>query len=166
VLPGPITSDHPGVPFGYCGPWWVANVVDAIGKSPFWNSTAIFIFWDDWGGFYDHVSPYVVRDVAGPGFRVPLLVVSPFARRGAVVHTNTEFATLTKFTEENFGLASLGATDTSPYLNNLNAFFDFSSPKPFVPVQIPPSIVCNDTARQRATRATRSKWLKLINDRD
>jgi phospholipase C len=166
VLPGPITSDHPGVPFGYCGPWWVANVVDAIGKSPFWKNTIVFVLWDDWGGFYDHVKPYVVRDVAGPGYRVPLLVVSPFAKRGVVVHTNAEFGTLMQFTEKTFGLGSLGATDASPYLNNLNDFFDFSSAKPFVPIDIPGSIVCNDTLRTRAGAARNSKWLHMIGDRD
>ena len=84
--------------------------------------------------------PYVVRDQAGPGFRVPLLVVSPYAQRGVVAHTNVEFATLLKFTETTFGLGSLGATDTSPYLNNLNAFFNFSAPKPFVKISNPVSL--------------------------
>jgi len=166
VLPGPITSDHPGVPFGYCGPWWVANVVDAIGKSKFWNTTAIFVFWDDWGGFYDHVTPYVVRDVAGPGFRVPLLVISPYAKRNTVVKTNVEFGTLMQFTEQNFSLGTLGVDDASHYLNNLNDFFDFSSEKPFVPISIPNDLLCNDTARTRAGTAKRSKWLRMIGDHD
>jgi phospholipase C len=133
VLPGPLSSDHPGTPSFY-GPSWVANVVNAIGKSQYWNSTAIFILWDDWGGFYDHVPPYVVRDQAGPGFRVPLLVVSPYAKRGAVVSTPAEFGTLLKFTEETLGLGSLGQDDASPYLNNLDGFFDFTVAQPFKPI--------------------------------
>ncbi|HKE37824.1 MAG TPA: alkaline phosphatase family protein, partial [Candidatus Baltobacteraceae bacterium] len=97
------------------------------GNKTDWNETVIFVLWDDWGGFYDHVPPYVVRDQAGPGFRVPLLVVSPYVRHG-VIHTNTEFATLNKFVESTYGLAPLNATDISPYANDLNDFFDFNTP--------------------------------------
>jgi phospholipase C len=163
ILPGPLSSDHPGVPLGSCGPSWVAQVVNAIGKSKYWSSTAIFIFWDDWGGFYDHVPPYVVRDQAGPGFRVPLLVISPYARRGVVAHTNTEFATLLKFTETTFGLGSLGATDTSPYLNNFNAFFNWSSPQPFVKIKQPVSL-CTLLPDEERAGAPHSRWLKMVDD--
>ncbi len=165
LLPGAITSDHPGVPYGYCGPWWVASVIDAIGKSKFWDSTVIFIFWDDWGGYYDHVAPYTVRDQAGPGFRVPLIVVSPYAKRGAVVHTNTEFATLLKFAESNFDLGSLHATDESANLNDFNDFFDFSAPKPFAKINLPTYALCNDTARTRGRprlQRRSSRWLRMI----
>ncbi len=162
ILPGAITSDHPGVPYGYCGPWWVASIVDAIGKSQFWDSTVVFIFWDDWGGFYDHVAPYVVRDQAGPGFRVPFMVVSPYARRGVVVKTDAEFATLAQFVESNFDLGSLHATDTSPYANNLDDFFDFSTPKPFVPISIPSFVACNDTLSRPRPPASSSRWLRMI----
>ncbi|HTX58568.1 MAG TPA: alkaline phosphatase family protein [Verrucomicrobiae bacterium] len=162
VLPGPLTSDHPGVPLGKCGPTWVAKVVNAIGASKYWNSTAIFIFWDDWGGFYDHVPPYVVRDQAGPGFRVPLLVVSPYARQG-VAHTNVEVDTLLNFTESTFGLGSLGAADASPYLNNLNAFFDFqAAPKPFERIPVPVSS-CS-ILEQRNETDPHSRWLRMIDD--
>jgi phospholipase C len=165
VLPGAITSDHPGVPYGYCGPWWAASIVDAIGKSRYWSSTVVFILWDDWGGFYDHVAPYVVRDQAGPGFRVPLLVVSPYAKRGVVVSTNTEFGTLLKFVETTFGLGSLGATDRSPYLNDLSGFFDFSNPQPFVPINIPGYTLCNDGFARAHTHGARSRWLRMIDHR-
>jgi phospholipase C len=69
VLPGPITSDHPGVPFGYCGPTWVASVINAIGNSPDWSSTAIFVFWDDWERFL-RLQPAGTEVHAGalPGF--------------------------------------------------------------------------------------------------
>lgn len=136
ILPGPYNSDHPGVTGGYCGPTWVASIVNAIGSQDAdWNSTAIFITWDDWGGFYDHMPPYVVRDQQGPGFRVPLIVVSPYAKTGAIVKTPTEFATLLKFTENTFDLPSLGATDASSHLNNLDGFFDFNAPpKKFKPI--------------------------------
>ncbi len=165
VLPGPLNSDHPGIPLGKCGPNWVARVVNAIGQSKYWNSTAIFIFWDDWGGFYDHVPPYVVRDQQGPGFRVPLLVVSPYARRG-VIHVNSEFATLLKFTENTFGLGSLGATDASPYLNTAQftrQFFNLSAPpKPFVKIAYPFSL-CNYYADPKPT-ANGPRWLRMVDD--
>jgi phospholipase C len=167
LLPGPITSDHPGVPFGYCGPTWVASVIDAIGASKTdWNSTVIFIFWDDWGGFYDHVAPYVVRDQAGPGFRVPLLVVSPYVNRGEVVHTDNEFATLIKFAETTFGLGSLGATDASPYLNNLDDYFDFDrAPATFTPIPGQGYDLCGSARDAEPLRHVQnSRWLRMIDD--
>lgn len=167
VLPGPFTSDHPGVPGGYCGPWWVASVIDAIGKSKYWNNTAVFVFWDDWGGFYDHVAPYVVRDQAGPGFRVPLLVVSPYAKRGYVSHSNGEFGTLLKFTEQNFHLGSLGTTDASPYAGTLDDYFDFTTAQPFVNIALPNYYLCKygPSARMRQMPSD-SRWLKMIRDDD
>jgi phospholipase C len=141
VLPGPTNSDHPGTPSLY-GPQWVSNVIDAIGESPYWSSTAIFVFWDDWGGFYDHVPPYVVRDQAGPGFRVPLLVVSPYAKPGYVSKPNIEFGTLLNFTEAVFGLSPLGGVDTSPYIGSYADLFNFSAPpRRFVPI---PTTVSRD----------------------
>ena len=118
------------------GPNRAASVVDAIGNSPDCSTTAIFIFWDDWGRYYDHVQPYVVRDAAGVGFRVPLMIVSPYTKPGCILKTNTEFGTLLKFTEDTFLLGSLGTNtvDQSPFINNLNACFDWSHPRPFVPI--------------------------------
>ena len=72
-------SDHANCGGGY-GPSWVAALVDTVGESKFWASTAIFVIWDDWGGLYDHVpAPY--KDYDGLGFRVPLLVISPYAKK-------------------------------------------------------------------------------------
>jgi phospholipase C len=169
VLPGPITSDHPGVTLGYCGPWWVASVINAIGENTAdWNSTAIFVFWDDWGGFYDHVPPYVVRDQAGPGFRVPLLVISPYVRKG-VIHTNTEFGTLNKFVETTLGLQSLNATDASPTVNNMNDFFDFNQkPQAFQKVPydgvVGQKIACSSFkgSLRHAKGAPEPRWFKLV----
>ena len=83
IVPDWAHSDHPGS--GSEGPSWVASIINAIGNSPYWNSTAIFISWDDWGGWYDHVAPPKV-DAMGPGFRVPLLIVSPYAKHGYITH--------------------------------------------------------------------------------
>jgi phospholipase C len=109
VTPDSANSDHPRSTTGN-GPNWVASVVNAIGRSPFWNSTAIFVFWDEWGGFYDHVPPPTV-DYDGLGIRVPLLCISPYAGKGVVSHVQYETASILKFIEGNFGLPTLSASD-------------------------------------------------------
>ncbi|HEX3671727.1 MAG TPA: alkaline phosphatase family protein, partial [Candidatus Cybelea sp.] len=84
ITPTCAASDHPGktcVPD--TGPSWVASVVNAIGKSKLWKSTAIFLFWDDYGGFYDAEKPQLV-DYDGLGIRVPLVIISPYAKKGWV----------------------------------------------------------------------------------
>lgn len=162
ILPGLLTSDHPGVPFGWCGPSWVAKLVNAVGRSKYWDSTVIFVFWDDWGGYYDHVKPYVVRDAAGPGFRVPLMVISPYAKRNHVGHTEIEFGTLLKFTEETLGLRSLDATDASPYLNNLDDFFQ-SKPEPFATINPREPVSCKILDVKRGS-ASKSRWLRMDGD--
>jgi phospholipase C len=168
ILPGPLTSDHPGVPFGDCGPGWVSKVINAIGSNANdWKSTVIFVLWDDWGGFYDHKAPYVVRDQVGPGFRVPLLVISPYVRAGQVVHTNIEFATLNKFVETTFGLPSLGATDATPYLNNLDAFFNFSqTPLSFTPIPYTNYFHCRSlpAAQPHYRKGAEPRWLRIDGD--
>jgi phospholipase C len=121
-------SDHVACLNGGYGPSWVADLVDTIGNSKFWNSTAIFVIWDDWGGLYDHVPPpYAGRD--GLGFRVPLIVLSPYTPRGAVTHVQYETSSVLRFMEDNFGLAPLAQSDAranDPALDpNL---FDFNAP--------------------------------------
>ena len=121
IVPTFNHSDHPGsLPEG---PDWVASITNAIGASPMWNSTAIFITWDDWGGWYDHVPPPQV-DNMGLGFRVPLLVVSPYARRGYISHVTHESSGFLSFIEENFGLPSLGSRDV--LADDLSDCFDFT----------------------------------------
>jgi len=80
ITPTYSNSDHPGLNSA-AGPAWVASLVNAVGTSKFWNSTAIFVMWDDWGGWFDPVKP-VFRDYDGLGFRVPILMVSAYAKRG------------------------------------------------------------------------------------
>lgn len=120
IVPDWKHSDHPGS--GNEGPDWVASVVNAIGNSPFWDSTAIFISWDDWGGWYDHVEPPRI-DAMGPGFRVPVIVVSPYARHGYVSHQFHEVSGILAFIEENFGLPDLGARDAAT--DDFNDCFDY-----------------------------------------
>jgi len=109
IVPDWGHSDHPGSGSSE-GPDWVASIVNAIGESPYWNSTAIFISWDDWGGWYDHVNPPKM-DAMGMGFRVPLLVVSPYAKHGYVSHRFHEASGFISFMEKNFDLGTLGARD-------------------------------------------------------
>jgi phospholipase C len=115
VIPDAHNSDHPGS--GDTGPSWVATVVNAIGESRYWKTTAIIVVWDDWGGFYDHVRPPFRDQWGGLGFRVPMLVISPYAREtasgkhGYISHTQYEFGSILKFIEQNWKLGSLGTTD-------------------------------------------------------
>jgi phospholipase C len=121
VIPDGRSSDHAAQTDG-TGPSWVAAVVNAIGNSPFWSNTAIFITWDDWGGWYDHVPPTIVNSYEY-GFRVPLIVVSPYAKRAYVSHVTHDFGSILKFIEQTFGLPSLGNADAPA--DNLQDCFDF-----------------------------------------
>ena len=128
-------SDHVNCGGGY-GPSWVAALVNTVGQSKFWDSTAIFVEWDDWGGLYDHVPPpYADRD--GLGFRVPLLVISPYAKPNYVSHVQYETASVLRFAEDLFGLSRLAAADrraNSPAAD----CFDFSqNPRAFVKIDAP-----------------------------
>jgi len=131
VIPQVHDSDHPGGGPD-TGPEWVARIVDAIGEGPHWNSTAIIVVWDDWGGVYDHVPPPQI-DYQGLGFRVPMLVISPYAKKGYVSHTRYEFGSILKFVENNFHLGSLYTTDVRA--TSIADCFNFNQPpRKFVPI--------------------------------
>ena len=133
VIPDYQNSDHPG-DNSDTGPSWVAQVVNAIGESKAWNTTAIVIVWDDWGGWYDHVAPPGERSYGGLGFRVPAIVVSPYAKMGYVSHVEYDFGSIIKFVEENWDLPSLGTSDKNA-ASFLDDFFDFTQqPRAFVPI--------------------------------
>jgi phospholipase C len=118
-------SDHPPDP-AQPAENFVASIVNAIMKSREWSSTAMFLTWDDFGGFYDHVPPPKVGGVdLGP--RVPLLVISPYAKPGYISTRRGEFASFAKFIEKVFGLPSLGAQDALAATSDLMDFFDFTS---------------------------------------
>ncbi len=135
VTPVCYDSDHVNCGGGY-GPSWVAALVNTIGKSKFWSSTAIFVQWDDWGGLYDHVPP-PFEDYDGLGFRVPLLVISPYARPNHVSHVQYETASVLRFAEELFGLGQLAAADARA-ASPAGDCFDFSQkPRSFVPIKAP-----------------------------
>jgi phospholipase C len=134
LTPTGAASDHAGVTNG-SGPSWVASVVNAIGESRYWNTTAIILTWDDWGGWYDHVAPPQYNSYE-LGFRVPLVVISPYAKQHYVSHTQHEFGSILKFVEKTFGLPSLGTTDVRS--DDLSDCFNFTkAPTPFKPIKAP-----------------------------
>jgi phospholipase C len=139
IVPANPYSDHAGDRVTLEGPSWVADLVNTIGESRFWDSTIILIAWDDWGGWYDHVNPPQV-DAMGLGFRVPLIVVSPWAKHGYISHDQHEFGSFLHLTEEVFGLPGLGTRDAIS--DDLSDCFDFTqTPKAYqpVPTSFPPS---------------------------
>jgi phospholipase C len=114
-------SEHP--PASVClGEKWTVEQLNALMQGPEWDSTVVFLTWDDFGGFYDHVAPPVV-DNFGFGPRVPLLIISPWAKPAHLTHTQLEFSSLLKFVEGRFDLAPLTQRDKDA--NDLIDSFDF-----------------------------------------
>ncbi|MGA2978036.1 MAG: alkaline phosphatase family protein [Terriglobales bacterium] len=135
VIPTGQESDHAGIAGDNMGPSWVASVVNAIGNSPYWANTAIFITWDDWGGWYDHVPPPQVLLNCTPaqwgcgyvyGFRVPLIVISPYAKAKYISTTPYvhDFGSILHFIEKTFNLPSLGYADAAA--DDFSDCFDFN----------------------------------------
>ena len=109
IMAGDGLNEHPPYDIG-SGQAFVQSIISAIQASPDWGSTAIFLTWDDYGGWYDHVTPPQV-DKYGLGFRVPLLMVSPFAKQGYIDHTLSDHTSLMKFIERVFGLGPVTQRD-------------------------------------------------------
>ncbi len=151
VIPNGRDSEHPPALVS-TGQTYVTGVINAVMRSPDWKSSAIFLAWDDWGGFYDHVAPPRV-DANGYGLRVPGLVISPYARKGYVDHQVLSFDAYAKFIEDDFmsGARLDPRTDGRPdprpdvresmsELGNLVRDFDFNqSPRPPVILPLHPS---------------------------
>ena len=132
VMPRFAESEH--APSGLCpGENWSISIINAIMRSPYWSTTAIFLAWDDWGGYYDHVPPPSV-DYFGLGIRVPLIIISPYAKPG-IIHTQYEFASVLKFAERTFGLPTLTQRDAEA--NDLMDAFDFGQ-TPLPPLILKP----------------------------
>jgi phospholipase C len=137
VIPNDTDDDHLGEKEDN-GPSWVASVVNAVGQSSYWNSTAIVILWDDWGGLYDNAAPPCLSksqcrdDQGGLGFRVPMIVVSPYAKvgqtsqSGYVSHTQYEFGSILKYVEQNFGLTVGGLETTDNRAASISDVFDYN----------------------------------------
>ena len=129
VIPSDDDSDHPGEKADN-GPSWVASVVNAIGNSKDWKSSVIVVLWDDWGGFYDNAPPPFQDRHGGLGFRIPAIVISPYAiegkssQGGYVAHTQYEFGSVLKYIEQNWNLGSLGTSDVRA--TSIGNLFDYS----------------------------------------
>ncbi len=120
-------SEHP--PASTCqGENWTVQQLNALMQGPDWNTAAVFLTWDDFGGFYDHVPPPAL-DTYGLGPRVPLLIISPYARSGHISHTQYEFSSVLKFIEDRFNLTPLTERDANA--NNTTDSFNFKqTPRP------------------------------------
>jgi phospholipase C len=115
-------SEH--APASVCvGENWTVQMLNALMRGQDWSSTAVFLTWDDFGGFYDHVAPQQI-DGYGLGFRVPLLVISPYAKKGFIDHTQFEFSSMLRFAEDELGLPTL--TNRDKAANDMMGAFDFN----------------------------------------
>jgi phospholipase C len=138
VTPTKKDSDHP-IAHSDTGPSWVTSIVNAIGESAYWRSSAIVILWDDWGGFYDNAPPPQL-DYRGLGIRVPCLIISPYAKKNYVSHVQYEYGSILRFIEEVYGIppGSIGPTRkgyTDGRAASLDDAFDFTQkPRAFVPI--------------------------------
>lgn len=127
LTPPALSSDHAGT-LSTSGPDWIGNAVNAIENSQYANNTAIVVTWDDSGGWYDHVTPPNFNGL-NYGFRVPLIVISPYTKKGYVSHVTHDFGSVLHFAEAVFGLNSIGSTDGMA--DDLSDMFDFTSLRPF-----------------------------------
>ena len=128
VIGAPGGSEHPPQNIQSGENSVADDIVNTLGASAYWNSCALFLTWDDYGGFYDHVPPPQV-DSYGYGFRVPCLVISPFAKAGFIDNTVNDHISVLKFIETRFGLSPLSTRDAAA--NDMSEAFDFQSPRAF-----------------------------------
>jgi phospholipase C len=142
LIPDFDTSEHPTVDafagttlsVSACtGENWTVKQVNAIMQSPDWASTVIVLTWDDFGGFYDHVAPPGI-DSLGLGPRVPLIMISPYAKEGVVSHTTYEFGSVLQLIENRYNLKAVAQRDVEA--NSLLDMFDFTQP-PAPPLVLP-----------------------------
>jgi phospholipase C len=148
IVPSAKVSEHPPDSLVSSGQTYVTGLINAIMNGPDWDSTAIFLSWDDWGGFYDHVAPPII-DQNGYGLRVPGLLISPYARQGYIDHQTLSHDAYLKFIEDDFlsGQRLDPGTDgrpdprpdvreANPVLGDLGSEFDFTQP-PRSPIVLP-----------------------------
>jgi phospholipase C len=129
VIPHHVESQHNGTPI-IEGDNWIGSLVSAVMEGPDWESTAIFITWDDCGCFYDHFPP-----PEGAGIRVPMIIVSPYARPGFTDSNTATFASMHAFVERTFGLAPMSTRDYLAY--DYWESFDFGQ-EPIAPIRLAP----------------------------
>ena len=151
IVPSQAVSEHPPSRVS-SGESYVTSLINSVMQSPDWSSSAIFLAWDDWGGFYDHVVPPRV-DKNGYGLRVPAMVISPYAKTGYIDHQTLSFDAYVKFIENDFlhGQRLDPKTDgrpdprptvreNVPILGKLTSDFDFTqAPRPPSPLPLHPT---------------------------
>jgi phospholipase C len=151
VTPDSFDSDHTGDVRNTSGPSWVASIVNAVETSPcrnpsdgssYWDSTAIIITWDDWGGWYDHEPPFIKASPQGGyqmGFRVPLIVVSAYTPVGYIHNGREDFGSVIRFVEHNFGIMEGALTFADARgSGDLKEFFSLgNSPRPPTAIKAP-----------------------------
>jgi phospholipase C len=163
ITPSQPNSEHPPALVS-SGEAYVTGLVNAVMKSPDWNSTAIFVSWDDWGGFYDHVAPPRV-DQNGYGLRVPGLVISPYAKRGLVDHQTLTFDAYTKFIEDVFLAGARldpltdGRPDPRPVVReNLPGLGDLASDFDFTQAPRPPTVLTEKLGGALTAAPASTSW--------
>ena len=142
LIPTLADSDHPA---SACngGPRWVTKVINSIGSSQYWNHTAVILLWDDWGGWYDPVPP-PQTNYTSLGMRIPMILISPYAKPHYISETQYDYGSILRFIEETFNLGSLGTTDATA--NSLaDSFNPKQTPNVFKPAPLPPASSCADT---------------------
>jgi phospholipase C len=117
-------SEHPPSSLD-SGQRFVKSLITELMRSSQWESSAFLLVYDDWGGWYDHVRPPTV-DLYGYGFRVPALLVSPYARKGYIDSNQLDFTSILKFIEDNWGVFPLADRDSRA--NSIASGFDFTKP--------------------------------------
>jgi phospholipase C len=170
VMPAHANSDHPAGANTSDAESYVASLINAVMAGPNWNSTAIFLSWDDWGGFYDHVvPPTITKDKNGLGPRVPGLLISPYAKTGYIDAQNLTFDSYLKFIEDDFlsgcRLSNVATScddrpdsrpdirESSTVLGDLSQEFDFTQ-LPRAPMPLPLLSVSPTTATHSTTGNT------------
>ena len=155
-------DEHPTTPIQK-GEIYVSSLINALVQSPSWNSSVFFLTWDEGGSFYDHVPPYATvnpdgikpidlmpgdfpGDFTRTGFRVPLIVISPFAKKGYVSHTQADYTALLKFIETRWQLPNLTKRDAAQM--DMTEFFDWSTPNPNPPTAPTPTETLRCTPSQ------------------
>jgi phospholipase C len=141
VMPKGEESEHPPNNI-VVGEHYVVSLVNSIMQSKYWNSSAIFLTWDDYGGWYDHVPPPQI-DSFGLGFRVPCLIISPYAKEGFIDHNQADFTSILKFIETRYSIPPL--THRDAFTSNMLEAFDFTQsprnplilPGPYIPDRYP-----------------------------
>ena len=143
MVPSFELSEHPPQDVTR-GMWYVTDLINAVMRSSYWNSCAIILVWDDYGGFYDHVPPQQT-DAYGFGPRVPAIVISPYSISGAVIHTQYDLTSPLRLIETKFGLPALTQRDARA--NNMLDCFNFKQ------TPLPPHIM---------TKTTKSDFTKIV----